>query len=273
MKMRVTSRAADKKPQVNNNLKTASAEAIANYLNTPLIIFDISRIMGGLVGESETQARRTFETIKSVGNCVVLIDEVDKQFGNGGVGRASQADAGTMGRVFGVVLQNLQENTGQFYILTANDISNLPGPLTRAGRLETKWYFDFPSAKERETIFSIYFDASKKKVSKELLQYAMSISDHYTGAEIEIAVNNINRYAFFRKINGSDGNINKEDILRGVQEVSTIYKNNAAEINSLKAYATQNSIRSTSATEISLNHNKTHPQDDFILTYLKTQGA
>ena len=253
--------------------KTAIAEAIANYFEEPLIIFDISRIMGGLVGESETHARRTFETIKSVGRCVVLIDECDKQFGNGGMGSSAQADAGTMGRVFGVVLQNLQENEGQFYILTANDISNLPGPLTRAGRLETKWYFEFPSKEERKDIFKIYFAAANKEISEKLLDYAASVSNNYTGAEIEIAVNNICRYAFFRKTKGSDGQINQEDILKGIQEVSTIYKNNAAEINALKTYATQNSIRSTSALDINLSGNNSIEQkDDFISTYLKSTG-
>ena len=105
--------------------KTAVAEAIANEMQVPLIIFDLSRIMGGLVGQSEQMARQAFETIKAVGHCVILMDEADKKFA-GASSQASIADGGTIARVFDIVLQNLQENAGQFYILTANDVSKLP---------------------------------------------------------------------------------------------------------------------------------------------------
>lgn len=61
--------------------KTMIAEAIANYLEVPFVILDLSRIMGGIVGESERAARHAFEIIDSLGKCVVLIDEVEKAFG------------------------------------------------------------------------------------------------------------------------------------------------------------------------------------------------
>ena len=44
--------------------KSLIAEAIANYFEIPLIIFDLSKIMGGLVGQSERTAREAFELIK-----------------------------------------------------------------------------------------------------------------------------------------------------------------------------------------------------------------
>ena len=61
--------------------KTAIAEAIANYFGIPFVILDLSKIMGGIVGESEQTTRRAFETIEAIGRCVVLIDEAEKQLG------------------------------------------------------------------------------------------------------------------------------------------------------------------------------------------------
>ena len=222
--------------------KTAIAEAIANEMNVPFIIFDLSKIMGGIVGQSETTARRAFEIIKAVGSCVVLLDECDKQLAGAGSNVTGVSDGGTIARVFDVVLQNLQENAGQFYILTANDISKLPSPLMRAGRLDRKWFFSFPSADERKDIFRIYFQQPEKEVSDDLVSYAARCADHFTGAEIETAVNNMVRISFLQH-----SVINKEIILQGIDEVSSIYETNREEVNELLDYARKNGIPGTSS--------------------------
>lgn len=221
--------------------KTAIAEAIANLLGVPFIIFDLSKIMGGIVGQSETTARRAFETIKAIGSCVVLIDECDKQF-SAVDGNSPTSDGGTIMRVFDVVLQNLQNNEGQFYILTANDISKLPSPLMRSGRLDRKWYFSFPSEEERKDIFNIYFKAAEKKVKSSVVNYAARMADHFTGAEIETAVNNMVRISFLQK-----SDITNAVALRGINEVSSIWKNNREEVDKLYEYAQKNGIPSTSS--------------------------
>ena len=221
--------------------KTAVAEAIANEMQVPLIIFDLSRIMGGLVGQSEQMARQAFETIKAVGHCVILMDEADKKFA-GASSQASIADGGTIARVFDIVLQNLQENAGQFYILTANDVSKLPSPLMRSGRLDRKWFFGFPSMDERKDIFRIYFKEAEKDVADELVSYAARIADHFTGAEIETAVNNMIRISFL-----AHSDINSEIVYQGISEVSSIYETNREEVNELLDYARKNGIPNTSS--------------------------
>ena len=221
--------------------KTAIGEAIANYFGMPFIIFNISRMMGGIVGQSENTVREAFEVIRSIGECVVLMDEIDK--GVSGVGRdgnAGSQDGGTIARVFGVILENMQNNTGQFYILTANNVDKIPAPLTRSGRIDSKWFFDFPEKEDRESIFSIYFKKAKKDVPEDLLGYAADVSDHFTGAEIETAVNNILKAAFL-----SDKKISKKNILAGISRVNPIYETNKEEVDRLKEYAQKNNIPST----------------------------
>ena len=222
--------------------KTAVAEAIANEMNVPLIIFDLSRVMGGIVGQSEQTARRAFETIESIGHCVCLIDECDKQFAGASSAVTGVADGGTIARVFDVVLQNLQKNAGQFYILTANDISKLPSPLMRAGRLDKKWFFGFPSEEDRKGIFRIYFKAADKAVSDDVVNRAARLADHFTGAEIETAVNNMVRTSFLQK-----SGITQDVAAQGVSEVSSVYATNREEVDELLDYARKNGIPSTSS--------------------------
>lgn len=61
--------------------KTYLAEAVANHFGCPLVILDLSKIMGGIVGESERNARMAFDVLDSVGKTVVLIDECEKVLG------------------------------------------------------------------------------------------------------------------------------------------------------------------------------------------------
>ena len=224
--------------------KTAIGEAIANYFNVPFIIFNISRMMGGIVGQSENSVREAFETIQSLGNCVVLMDEIDK--GVSGVGKDGNAggqDGGTIARVFGVILENMQKNTGQFYILTANNIDKIPAPLTRSGRLDAKWFFEFPEEKERADIFRIYFKKAGHNIPEDMINFAAKLSNSFTGAEIETAVNNILKRAFL-----SDKKINKTNISLGIEKVNPIFKTNSEEVNRLKEYAIKNNIPSTEYT-------------------------
>lgn len=228
--------------------KTAIAEAIAEYFGVPFVVLDLSKIMGGIVGESERTARQAFEIIDALGDAVVLIDEAEKQLG--GISSSNKSDGGTLARVFNVILDHLNENERQFYILTSNDISQLPSALTRAGRLDNKWFFDFPTQKDRKDIFDIHFKNAKKNISDEQLIYAAGRSIRFTGAEIANAVNNIIRTVYFKLLDKTgDGTITDNDIAEGIDMVSTVAKTSPAEVNSLKAYVTKNDIRSTTVFE------------------------
>lgn len=160
-----------------------------------------------------------------------------------------------MARVFGVILQHLNDNKNQFYILTSNKVTDLPPELSRSGRLDNKWFFDFPSEKDRYEIFNIHFKKSNKNIDPELLNYAVKNSEYFTGAEIENAVNNIIKNAFFRLKSGDGtGIIDKKDIITGISKINTTYSTCGAEIKSLQTYVQKNHIPSTCS---SFSHVKT----------------
>ena len=112
----------------------------------------------------------------------------------------------------------------------------------RSGRLDRKWFFGFPSMDERKDIFRIYFKEAEKDVADELVSYAARIADHFTGAEIETAVNNMIRISFL-----AHSDINSEIVYQGISEVSSIYETNREEVNELLDYARKNGIPNTSS--------------------------
>lgn len=226
--------------------KTAISEAIANYFGVPFVRLDLSKIMGGIVGESERNARMAFEVLDSIGKTVVLIDEAEKALG--GIKSSNRSDGGTMARVFGVILDHMNENKDQFYVLTSNNVVDLPPELSRSGRLDSKWFFDFPSESERKDIYKIHFNKANKDIDDKLLQFAAENSPHFTGAEIENAVNNILISAYINMTdNNGDGNITEKDIMNGIKKITTVYSTSNAEIKNMISYAKANKIPSTSS--------------------------
>ena len=163
---------------------------------------------------------------------------------------SNRSDGGTMARVFGVILDHMNENKDQFYVLTSNNVVDLPPELSRSGRLDSKWFFDFPSESERKDIYKIHFNKANKDIDDKLLQFAAENSPHFTGAEIENAVNNILISAYINMTdNNGDGNITEKDIMNGIKKITTVYSTSNAEIKNMISYAKANKIPSTSSTK------------------------
>ena len=145
---------------------------------------------------------------------------------------SNKSDGGTMNRVVSVILQHMNDNLEQFYILTANDISKLPASVTRSKRIDTKWFFDFPRHNDRKAIFKIHFEKAGHQLNNDLLELCASKSINYTGAEIATAVNNAICNAFLR----GAPSVESQDILEGLSKVATIYGSSSSDVNALKAY-------------------------------------
>ena len=123
---------------VPGSAKTLSAECVANELNVPFLKLDLSKILSKFVGESERKIDQAIKMINSCAPCVLLIDEVEKALG--GYASSNNSDSGTLARVFGSVLEMLNDNTnGIFCIMTSNNVRELPPELTRSGRLDGIW--------------------------------------------------------------------------------------------------------------------------------------
>ncbi len=119
--------------------KTAMARETARILNVPLIQFDISRIQGSKLGESEARLRRYLDRISAFGACVMLMDEIEKTFSvNDSTHEVKLA-------MLGLLLDWMQTRKANVLtFITANDISRLPPELLRDGRISGRFFAFMP---------------------------------------------------------------------------------------------------------------------------------
>lgn len=110
--------------------KTMGAKYLANQFDCPLYRLDISASLGRYVGQSEQALNKVLATVQTRGTCVLLIDEVEKLFGE-------TDDTGVTHRLLAQLLWFLQEHKEPVLtVMTANNFNKLPPELYRAGRVD-----------------------------------------------------------------------------------------------------------------------------------------
>ncbi|MCX8110164.1 MAG: AAA family ATPase [Syntrophorhabdaceae bacterium] len=160
--------------------KSLASKATASILGWPLIRLDIGALKGSLVGQSELRMRQATSLIDAFGKCVVWIDEIEKAFS--GTRSSGETDGGTVASMFGYFLTWMNDTRSQVLVMaTANNISQLPPELLRAGRFDATFFVDLPVKSEREEIIKIM---NKKHNSSIPLSFTERLNG-YTGAEIE----------------------------------------------------------------------------------------
>ncbi|MBQ6297556.1 MAG: AAA family ATPase [Selenomonadaceae bacterium] len=133
--------------------KTLTAKATAAIFGLPLLKFDIGRILGKYVGESEKNMRRAIELAEVTAPCVLWIDELEKAFASIGGDGGGEITV----RLLGLFLTWMQEKTSPvFVVATANDVNQLPQELIRKGRFDEIFYVGIPNSVERKKIFEIH---------------------------------------------------------------------------------------------------------------------
>lgn len=166
--------------------KSLTAKATAGVFQRPLLRLDAGRLYGGLVGESEANARSVIQTVEAIAPCILWIDEIEKGFS--GSRSSGMTDGGTSSRVFGTFISWMQEKTSPVFIVaTANDVSQLPPEMLRKGRFDELFFVDLPSAEEREAIWNIQIRKHDRDAKTFDLAELSRTSDGFTGAEIEQA--------------------------------------------------------------------------------------
>lgn len=164
--------------------KSLIAKAAASVLGTALVRLDVGRFYNKHLGETERQFNRALQTIEQISPVVVLIDEIEKAFGN------SDSDSHEVSkRLLGSFLFWLQERTSKVFIVaTANRVHSLPPELMRAGRWDRSFFIDLPNEQERKKIFEIHLEKHGANAVNFNLSELLHISQNYTGAEIEQAI-------------------------------------------------------------------------------------
>ncbi|HNZ65897.1 MAG TPA: AAA family ATPase [Planctomycetota bacterium] len=214
--------------------KSLTAKAIANEWKFPLLRFDLGKVFGGFVGESERNIRYALDVAKTISPCVLWIDEIEK--GLSGTQSSGRTDGGTSARVFGTFLTWMQEKKEPvFVVATANDISLLPPELLRKGRFDEIFFVDLPSEKERENIFHIHLKI-KNRDAKQLnldMEKLVKESEGFSGAEIEEVVNE----ALFNAYANGQKDLEMKNLLECINATSPLSRTMAETITNLRAWA------------------------------------
>jgi AAA+ superfamily predicted ATPase len=166
--------------------KSLVSKTISNEWNLPLLKFDLGKVFGGIVGESESNIRKALALAETIAPSILWIDEIEK--GLSGLG--SNGDSGTSSRVFGTLLTWMQEKESEvFVIATANNIEQLPPELLRKGRFDEIFFVDLPAKQERKAIFSIHIQNRDRDIEDYDMERLLDKSQGMSGAEIEEAIN------------------------------------------------------------------------------------
>lgn len=159
--------------------KTHLAKWTSTIASKVLIEFELAQVQGqGLYGQAEAEMANAIKVVKSIANCILFIDEIEKAVPGKG---ATNDTTGT--RSFGQLLKFLSDGRppGCFVIATCNDISKLPPEWVRSGRFDVIFFADLPSDEEKKEIFSYY--SSKYNVDDR--GFNVNKMKGWTGAEIE----------------------------------------------------------------------------------------
>lgn len=169
--------------------KSLAARTFGALLGCPVLRMDIGALKASHVGESEARMRSALALADAVAPAILWCDEIEK--GVGGFASSAQTDSGVTLGMVGTLLTWMQEHTSQVVVVaTCNDYAKLPPELTRAGRMDERFFVDLPGRGEREDIARIHIARLSPDSAADLAlpgQLA-DLTPGWTGAEIEQAV-------------------------------------------------------------------------------------
>jgi AAA+ superfamily predicted ATPase len=214
--------------------KSLAAKATANGLGLPLVRFDISKVKGSLVGESEGNMRRNLQVAEAIAPCVLWVDELEKALAGWKTGN----DSGVAKSITGQFLQWRQETKAPIFICcTCNDVESIPPEFYRPGRIDAIFATSLPNLQERMEIFKIHLRKKKQKPKRfEIKQLAMA-AKKFTGAEIELTITE----AIFEMF-ASKTKLTTEMIYEAIKQIVPQSKRSSADLKAVEAWAAERAI-------------------------------
>jgi ATP-dependent 26S proteasome regulatory subunit len=163
--------------------KSLLAKATASTMDMSLVRFDVGRIYGSLVGQSEERLRRALDMVEKLAPTVLWLDELDKAFG-GAAGTAG--DGGVAQRILGAMLTWMNDHQAPVFLMaTANNIQQLPREFVRKGRFDEIFFVDLPTSAERKAILEVLLRKYGQAPRGLATDGLVGKIDRFTGAEIE----------------------------------------------------------------------------------------
>lgn len=218
--------------------KSMLAKAAGSILNLPVIRFDIGRVFGAYIGQSEAAMRGVLAMLDAMSPVVLMLDEIDKGFS--GMLGGSNTDGGTTSRVFGTFLTWMQErdqiNRPIFLIMTANRIGGLPPELLRKGRVDEVWSVNVPNVTERAQIVKIHARKRGHDAPDDFVQALVDRTENFVGSEVEAIIED----ALVMSLSDDEPGLHPHHIEAAVSSIKPMYVTRAKDFDEMRQWAQQN---------------------------------
>jgi SpoVK/Ycf46/Vps4 family AAA+-type ATPase len=136
--------------------KTLAARWIANKLNKPLIVLDLSAVMSSFLGRTGNNIRNVLDYAKGL-DCVLLLDEFDAIAKR----RDDPIEIGELKRLVTVLLQEIDGWPPSGLLIAATNHKDLLDPAVWR-RFETIVEFPMPSEQEVKKAIELYLGGAKE---------------------------------------------------------------------------------------------------------------
>jgi len=166
--------------------KTWFAKALAAEAGIPMVKWDMSAFLRGIVGESEARVKQVVAQVNALGNIIVFIDEIDQLAIERGAVMAT--DSGVTRRVTSQLLDWAGSETRQAFLVGATNFAEqLDKAWIRPGRIDEVILVPYPGPKTREEIIRIHTSVVRKMPLSSSFDYTEVVEKtrYWTGAEIE----------------------------------------------------------------------------------------
>lgn len=227
--------------------KSKFAKCVGREYGLPVVILSIAKVMaqsGGIVGQAENWITEAFKTIEAVAPCVVFMDEVEK--GASGLESSGQSDGGMTSRMLTVFLDKLENRNAPFFVVaTANNVHNLAPEMVRPGRWDKLMFAGLPNSNERKKIFEIHLKKRNFNYKEIDLEYLSTVTDTFTGVEIEQVVKDSIVLAF----NNGKKPLTTNLLAAAASEITPQSKYKQESIQSLVRWANNNGAKFVSSQE------------------------
>lgn len=210
--------------------KTLLAKAVATEANANFISVKGPELISKWVGESEKHVREIFKKAKQVSPSIIFFDEFDSISKARGSGMGNDASEKVVNQLL-TELDGIEDLENVMIIAATNRADLIDPAILRPGRIDARVELGIPDTETRREIFSVH--TRRMPLEKGIdLDYYVSVTDDFSGAEIEAICRNAGISAIKRHYTEKDLSkvkITKKDFDYGLSEVKKSRKTDVKE--------------------------------------------
>ena len=185
---------------------------------------------GGVIGSSAITIKRAL-SIATTLKGILGISEFEKAVG--GLESSAKTDGGETARTIAYLLNWMQEQSDVFVIGTANDVRGLAAEQTRQGRFSHIVFVDLPTVADRREIFAVHLRKRERDPAVFDLDELASVTEGFSGAEIEAAV----KAGLLRAFMDGEREVATADIVQRAQSIQPTSLIKREQVESLRHWA------------------------------------